>query len=419
MNTDIAVIGGGASGLAAAISAKKANINADVAIIERMDKVGRKLLATGSGRCNLGNETLCSERYHGSVNAMKIIGNTPASDEFLGELGVLCTSDSEGRLYPRSNSAATVLGALRLQACELGIRELCGFEVTEINGKIGNFKLSSENGAITAKRIIICAGGYASPQYGTDGKIMGLLRKNGYKISKICPADSPLMVAPESVKGLKGIRVKGRVTAVSEGKVLAEENGEIQFTENSLSGICVFNLSYLYSQYEGRLIINADLLPDMNDKEITAYLIKIRICRGGLASEQLLTGIFTKNLALYLVKRVLGRPLTDKISDISDEEIKRLAFAIKHLEFKVTGCAPWKNAQVTKGGVHADCINESLESKKERGVYFAGEILDVDGVCGGFNLQWAWSSGITAGKKCAESLIGGINDQSKQYKGSA
>lgn len=407
MNTDIAVIGGGASGLAAAISAKKVNMNSEVTIIERMDKVGRKLLATGSGRCNLGNETLCSKHYHGSINAMKIIGSTPDSAEFFGELGVLCTSDSEGRLYPRSNSAATVLGALRLKAYELGVKELCGFEVIKIDGKIGHFNLYSINGVIIAKRIIICTGGYASPQYGTDGKMVGLLRKIGYKISKICPADSPLMVTPESVKGLKGVRVKGRVTALSEGRILAEENGEIQFTENSLSGICVFNLSYLYSKYEGRLIINADLFPDMNNKEIIEYLIKIRSHRGKLAAEQLLTGIFTKNLAFYLIKRVLKRPLTDKISDISDEEIKSLAFAIKHLEFKVAGCAPWKNAQVTSGGIHADCINENLESKKERGVYFAGEILDVDGICGGFNLQWAWSSGIIAGKKCAESLIGG------------
>lgn len=407
MNTDIAVIGGGASGLAAAISAKKNNINAEVTIIERMDKVGRKLLATGSGRCNLGNKTLCSERYHGSINAMKIIGSTPDSAEFFGELGVLCISDSEGRLYPRSNSAATVLNALRLKAAELGVKEMCDFEVIKIDGKIGHFNLYSVNGVIIAKRIIICTGGYASPQYGTDGKMVGLLRKNGYKISKICPADSPLMVTPESVKGLKGIRVKGRVTALSEGRILAEENGEIQFTENSLSGICVFNLSYLYSKYKDRLIINADLLPDMNNKEIIKYLIKIRSSRRRFEAEQFLTGIFTKNLAFYLMKRVLKRQLTDKISDISDEEIKSLAFAIKHLEFTVAGCAPWKNAQVTSGGIHADCINENLESKKEKGVYFAGEILDVDGICGGFNLQWAWSSGIIAGKECAESLIGG------------
>lgn len=407
MNTDIAVIGGGASGLAAAISAKKNNINAEVTIIERMDKVGRKLLATGSGRCNLGNKTLCSERYHGSINAMKIIGSTPDSAEFFGELGVLCISDSEGRLYPRSNSAATVLNALRLKAAELGVKEMCDFEVIKIDGKIGHFNLYSVNGVIIAKRIIICTGGYASPQYGTDGKMVGLLRKNGYKISKICPADSPLMVTPESVKGLKGIRVKGRVTALSEGRILAVENGEIQFTENSLSGICVFNLSYLYSKYKDRLIINADLLPDMNNKEIIKYLIKIRSSRRRFEAEQFLTGIFTKNLAFYLMKRVLKRQLTDKISDISDEEIKSLAFAIKHLEFTVAGCAPWKNAQVTSGGIHADCINENLESKKEKGVYFAGEILDVDGICGGFNLQWAWSSGIIAGKECAESLIGG------------
>lgn len=407
MTTDIAVIGGGASGLAAAISAKAAAPGVKVTIVEKMDRVGRKLLATGNGRCNLGNSVLRSECYHGSVNAMKIIGMTSSSAEFLGELGVLCTTDSEGRLYPRSNSAATVLGALRLKASELGIEEICGFEVAEIRGKIGDFELCSESGIITAKRLIICTGGYAAPQYGTDGKMLGLLRKHGYKVAKISPAAAPLRVSPESVKGLKGVRVKGRITAVSDEKILAEEAGEIQFTENSLSGICVFNLAYLFSKYEGKLSILADLMPDMSKNEIISYLMQIRSDRGNLSAEELLTGMFTKNLAIYLVKRVLKRSLSDRIADISDDEMKRLACAIKRLEFKVTGCSSWQNAQVTNGGIHTDCINENLESKKEKGVYFAGEVLDVDGICGGFNLQWAWSSGIVAGKKCAESLIGG------------
>lgn len=410
MNADIVVIGGGASGLAAAISAKKTAPNAKVVIAERMDRVGKKLLATGNGRCNLGNRNITAESYHGSVDAMKIISMTCSAPEYFSELGVLCVSDSEGRLYPNSSSAATILNALRMKASELGIEEICGFEITEINGKSDRFELISENGQINAKRIIICTGGYAGPQYGTDGKMLGLLRKRGYKVAKITPADAPLRVAPESVKGLKGVRVKGKVTAVSEGRRLAEETGEIQFTENSLSGICVFNLSHFFSQYEGRLSLCTDLLPYMNKTEITEYLKNIRIIRGMLPIEELLTGMFTKNLAIYLVKRILNRPLTDLISKVSDNEIRSLAEAVKCLEFKVTGCSSWQNAQVTSGGIHADSIDGQLCSRTERGVYFAGEVLDTDGICGGFNLQWAWSSGITAGRNCAESLIGGRND---------
>lgn len=407
MNTDIAVIGGGASGLAAAISAKETAPESRVLICERMDRVGKKLLATGNGRCNLGNRNISSAMYHGSVDVMKIIGATCSAAEYFGRLGVICVSDSEGRMYPNSNSAATVLNALRLRCSELGIEEVCSSEITEIKGTSGKFELISENGRITAKRIIICTGGYAGPQYGTDGKMLGLLRKRGYRVAKITPADAPLRVAPDSVKGLKGVRVKGVVTAVSDGRKLASEKGEIQFTENSVSGICVFNLSHLFSKYEGKLSLFADLLPDMTEEEIIHYLKGIRKLRSSLQTEELLTGMFTKNLAIYLVKRILNRPLTDLISKISDNEIRSLAKAVKCLEFKVTGCSSWQNSQVTSGGIHADSIDEKLCSATEKGVYFAGEVLDADGICGGYNLQWAWSSGITAGRNCALSLNGG------------
>ena len=407
MNTDIAVIGGGASGLAAAISAKETAREAKVIICERMDRVGKKLLATGNGRCNLGNANITAEKYHGSVDVMKIIGTTCPADDYFRSLGVICVSDSEGRMYPNSSSAATVLNTLRLRCSELGIEEVCGCEITEINGTNGKFELISEKSCITAKRIIICTGGYAGPQYGTDGKMLGLLRKRGYKVAKITPADAPLRVSPECVRGLKGVRVKGVVTAVSDGRKLAKEKGEIQFTENSISGICVFNLSHHFSKYEGRLSLFADLIPDMTEDEIFHYLKGIRKLRLSLPTEELLTGMFNKNLAVYLVKRVLNRPLTDEISTVSDSEIKNIARNVKWLEFNVTGCSSWQNAQVTSGGIHADCINGKLCSIKEKGIYFAGEVLDADGICGGFNLQWAWSSGITAGKNCALSLMGG------------
>ena len=407
MNADIAVIGGGASGLAAAISAKQTAPHARVIILERMDRVGKKLLATGNGRCNLGNVNISAEKYHGSVDVMKIIRTTDCASNYFGKLGVICVSDNEGRMYPNSSSAATVLNALRLRCSELGIEEVCSSEITEIMGTNGKFELISERSRITAKRIIICTGGYAGPQYGTDGKMLGLLRKRGYKVAKISPADAPLRVATEAVKGLKGVRVKGIVTAVSDGRKLAKEKGEIQFTENSVSGICVFNMSHFFSEYEGRLSLCADLMPDMTEEEIIHYLKTIRKLRAELHIEELLTGMFTKNLAVYLVKRVLNRPLTDVISTVSDSGIKNIARNIKWLEFRVTGCSSWQNAQVTSGGIHADCIDGKLCSVKEKGIYFAGEVLDADGICGGFNLQWAWSSGITAGKNCALSLMGG------------
>ena len=404
--TDIAVIGGGASGLAAAIGAKTANPSAEVLIVEKLAKTGRKILVTGSGRGNLGNGEPAPRFYHGSVrNAAEIIAAGSGSAEFFASLGVLTCADSQGRLYPVSNSGASVLGALRLKNAELGTEELCGFGVTDFRREKNGYTLISESGEVSCRRMIIAAGGYAAPSLGTDGGMLRLLKNHGYKSAKICPGIAPLRVAPESVKGLKGVRVKGKISAVTEGRILREEYGEIQFTENSLSGICVFNLAGLFSQYEGRLSLVADLLPDMTHHEVEDYLFSVRRLRKGSTADELLTGAFVRNLAVYLVKTTLDRQMTDKIPDITDREIKRLAQRIKGLEFRVTGCSSWQNAQVTFGGIHGSCVDENLRSVRDSGIYFAGEILDIAGDCGGFNLEWAWASGLWAGKKCAESLM--------------
>lgn len=401
---DVAIIGGGASGLAAALGLLE-SYNLDIVIAERLDRVGRKILATGNGRCNLSNRNITKKCYHGSVkNVMNIIRNTPAAEELFNDLGVLCVSDEQGRIYPVSNSAASVLSALRIRVSQLGGREICGFEVKRIGGSFGSYTLYSQDAVISCKAVIIAAGGYAAPSFGTDGGMTRILKDMGCRTAKICPAIAPLRVRPESVKGLKGVRAKGKIAAVSGGKILREELGEIQFTENSLSGICVFNLAYLFSEYEGRLTLRADLMPDMNTAKLEEYLCMVQYQRYECTLEELLTGIFVKNLAVYIMKNAVGRPMNEAISTLSYPEIRSIAKKIKSLEFEVTGCSPWQNAQVTSGGIHGDCVTDSLELKSHRGVYLCGEILDVDGDCGGYNLEWAWSSGMWAGRNCAQLL---------------
>ncbi len=406
MKTDIAVIGGGAAGISAAISAKQCFPELSITIVERLDRIGKKILATGSGRCNLSNENLTADAYHGSLNAMQIIKKTSSAKDFFKGIGLLCVTDEQGRMYPYSESAASVLNALRLRCNELGINIVCGFEMTDISHIKNGYMIQGSSDKIECSRIIIAAGGYASPNFGTDGKIIAMLRKSGYKTAKICPAVAPLRVSAENVKGLKGIRVKGSVSAVSGNRILRTESGEIQFTENSVSGICVFNLAYLMAEYEGKLTIRADLAPNMSVNQLTDYLYSVRSIRKSFAAEELLTGMFTRNLAVYLVKKTLCRPLTGKIADVNNREIKHLAQIIKALDFPVTGVSSWQKAQATAGGIHKSCVDDSLCSVSDRGVYFAGEILDVNGDCGGYNLQWAWSSGLWAGKRCAESMKG-------------
>lgn len=408
---DIAIIGGGASGFAAAVSAKETAPDKSVIILEKMFRSAKKLAATGNGKCNLSNENITARNYHGSVNAMEIINKTPdAVNYFRDTYDVLCISGSEGRtggLYPRSNSANTVISAMRLKMQALGIEERCDFEVTEIRRIKGCYKLVSKNGEVDCRRMVIACGGYAGPAFGTDGGMMRLLKGKGYKTAKICPAVAPLRVAPESVKGLKGVRIRGEISAYSNGRLLRTESGEIQFNENNLSGICVFNLAYLFQEYEGKMTLAANFFPLISEIELYDYLREnVRRNRAEQPAEELLTGVFVRNLAVFLTKHSIDRPLTDKIKTLKDVELRKIVNSIKHYEFEVTGCSPWQNAQVTMGGITADCVDESLCSTLEKGVYLCGEILDTAGDCGGYNLQWAWSSGIWAGRNCALSLKG-------------
>ncbi|WP_297959599.1 aminoacetone oxidase family FAD-binding enzyme [uncultured Ruminococcus sp.] len=409
--TDIAVIGGGASGFAAAIEAKTILPKAKVVILEKLDRVGRKILATGNGRCNLSNINLSADHYHGSVkNIMRIISATPSAKEFFGSIGVICSADAKGRIYPRSNSAATVLSALRLRAEELGIIERCGFEANFIESTPEYFRISSASGEkYPCRRVIVAAGGYAAPQFGTDGSVIRLLRSKGCHTTKICPAVAPLRVRPELLRGLKGVRAKGRVMAYTGGRLLKEEVGEIQFTDTALSGICVFNMAHLVSQYDGRLTLRLDLAADMDQEQLDGYLRVIQYQRARQTAEELLTGIFPRSLAVYLTKKALGKPLTVLISELRDTELKQVSQFIKKLDFEVLGSAPWKDAQVTSGGISGECVDERLQLRSEKGIFLCGEILDVDGDCGGYNLQWAWSSGILAGRSCADSLRGGLS----------
>lgn len=411
VNTDIAVIGGGASGFAAAITAKETCPSAKVTILERLPRTGKKILAAGNGKCNISNTSITDKNYHGSLDAMAVISAQPDVRAFFTDkLGVLCVTGSEGRtggIYPRSNSSTTILNALRSYSAELGIEEVCDCQITGISPAGNGYKLEYSGGSVSCRKVIIAAGGYAGPSFGTDGSMLRLLKNMGYKSAKVCPAVAPLKVDPEQLRGLKGVRVKGTVSAVSDGKILRTEKGELQFNDNNISGICVFNLAYLFQKYEGRLGLQADLAPDMNENELTGYLYSLRQTRGDRTAEELLTGMFVRSLAVYIVRKTVSIPLTESIKKLSGRDISAVASVIKRLELKVTGCAGWQSAQVTCGGIHRDCVTDRLESRLHKGIFFCGEILDVAGDCGGYNLQWAWSSGMLAGRSCGESLKGG------------
>lgn len=414
MRVDIAIIGGGASGICSAISAKTTDRSLKVVILEKLARTGKKILASGNGRCNLGNKNISKEYFHGSIkNALEIIDKTTDTEDFFNSLGLLCICDNEGRMYPYSNHSASVLNVLRVKLANLGIDEICEFDVQSVEKMNKGFIIKSEEMTVYAKSVIVASGGYSASQFGTDGKVTEIMRDMGHKITSVAPSLSPLGYKnPKEYKLLAGIRASGKVTAYCNGKKLDSETGEIQFTEKSLSGICIFNLSYLTSIHRKNLTIKLDFMPEKTFQEVLDILFEFKKIYKNSTLEEYLTGIFRKNLGLYIIKKATDRTGSERVSDLTSNEIKSIASQIKTTDIEVLPPDSWKNSQVTSGGIDGNCIDENLQSKVCKGLYFAGEILDVDGKCGGYNLTWAWSSGLWAGKKCAENLRC-RNDKSK------
>ena len=391
---DIAIIGGGASGLAAAIAA--ARFGAAVAILEKLPRVGKKILATGNGRCNLGNLSRDLDTYGGSVEIAPVFAQFPGEADFFRSLGVWVRPDEVGRLYPASYQAASVLDALRLECTRLGVVEICDFAVREIKQSAGRFILiSSADQSVTAQRVILAAGGAAGAQFGTSGDGARLARDLGHQVTDCYPALAPIPVEAQGVRGLKGIRVQAEVTALRDGQIVGREAGQVQFADGALTGICVFNLAHLRPD-----ILILDLLPWCED--VQGLLAEIINHRAEAALEDLLTGLFPKRIGQVLIKVCTDQPLTAPVSVLKKGEITALGELMKDWRFPACPADNWDTAQVTAGGVTE--VLPTLESSTIPGLFFAGEVLDVHGDCGGFNLRWAWASGSVAGEHAARGL---------------
>ena len=373
-NLDTAIIGAGASGLAAAISAAAAG-GSGVVLFERLPRAGKKILATGNGRCNAGNIHALQHVYHNRVFALPALKQFEIW-AFFRSLGLLLREDAEGRLYPRSNTAASVLDALRFGALRAGAEIRCDTAVHEIKSTREGFLL---NGSIAARRVIVAAGGCAAPAQGSDGSGFVLLKQLGHSIVKPQPAlvalrsDSPLL------KMLKGLRCHAVISIEQNGETCRSAEGEILFTEDGISGIAAMEISrWAVPGAEAVL----DLLPEMTLGQVHALLNEL----AQTCPEQSLMGILPKRIG-------------EAVQRQSERQGVHLAACLKRFVFPVTGTRGFANAQVTAGGADVAQFNpETMESRLHKGLYACGEVLDVDGGCGGFNLQWAWASGQLAGK---------------------
>ena len=383
---DVAIVGGGASGIMAAIFAARSG--ASVVILEKNARIGKKILSTGNGRCNFTNMNITEEDYNSEFVKPAIERfSSNAVVDFFCELGLLSRVEAEGRVYPMSGQATAVLDVLRMELERLGVKVYTEFSVDEINKTGNSFTVLGSGKTVNAKKVIVSTGGMAAPKSGSDGDGYKLLKKLGHQTGPIVPS----LVQLKTAKSVGGVRAYGKVS-LADGRF---EQGEIQFNNYGISGIPVFCLAK-YVKPGDRVFL--DLLPDYTLNEVIEILRKRPI----QAMETYLIGILNKALGQLLLKECGISPLSRKSDTLHFEEIEKIARMIKSWKFDVTGIMPWENAQVTSGGIKLDEVNkETMESKLVKGLYITGELLDIDGPCGGYNLQWAWSSGALAGGEAA------------------
>lgn len=402
MKHTIIIIGGGASGLTAAIAA--ARQGAAVTVLEHMDRVGKKILSTGNGRCNITN-LMMNETCYRCGQAwfpMKVIEQFPVADtlEFFKGLGVL-TKSRNGYIYPNSDQAASVLDALRFECERLGIQMITGCQVKSAKKlKSGIFSVQTDQGEFRASALILAAGSKAAPVTGSDGSGYELAKAFGHTVIKPLPALVQLRCEGKHFKQLAGIRADVHLRVVSEGRMLAEEDGELQLTDYGISGIPTFQISrYVSTALAAKkpVTVFVDFLPSMEMEEMRTFMrervkqLSYRRC------EDFMTGVLNKKLSGVLLK-LSGISLETPVSRVKWENWERLIVQMKQFEAKVTATNDYAQAQICCGGADTRQICEkTMESKLVSGLYLIGELVDVDGICGGYNLQWAWSSGMIAG----------------------
>lgn len=409
-SVEVLVAGGGASGMMAAITAKRQGAN--VMIVEKKPKPGKKLLATGNGKCNFTNLIQEQGKYYSDNKEFpwKVIQRFGAKDsiEWFQKIGVL-EREREGYVYPASNQASSVVNSLIREMKRLKIEvhtEEIVREIRPVSPK-GGFQVVTDKSVYLAKKVIIATGGMASPVHGSSGDGYELARSLGHQVISPVPALTSLRLQGKYMKTWAGCRVQGKVTLYHEkGEEICREQGEIQLVAYGISGIPVFQISRFAAkeiQDGKRVTLVLDAMPQDSEESLIEFIEERKQYDARQSVGDVLEGILPDKFARAVVQRC-HMDMAKEIGTLSLTEIHALVSMVKHMECKVEGVSDFDKAQVTAGGVSTKEVNPlTMESVLEKGIYFTGEVLDVDGVCGGYNLQWAWASGYAAGTDCHES----------------
>ena len=395
---NVCVIGGGAAGMLAALTA--AENGHRVLLLERQNRVGRKLLATGNGRCNLSNYHVSPAHYHGGAGFCDFalsqfdVGETL---QYFASLGLLTVSEASGRIYPMSNMAGSVLDVLRyaLERPEIDLQT--GQTVTAVRKMPEGFSVKTETDTFSARRLILAAGGAAGSKVGGGMDGYRLAKSLGHHRTALYPSLVQLKTDPTYPRALKGVKAQCGISICRGSQVLARNSGEVLFTEYGVSGPAIFDLSRSVSAGGSDLTCLLNFFPDWEEAEVLHWLSQRQAAMAAHEASTLLTGSCHTRLGQMICK---SAGLTNqRAAGLTRDDLRRIARQATHFALPITGTCGFDQAQVTAGGLDTSEFDpRTLQSRLVPGLYACGELLDIDGDCGGYNLQWAWSSGRLAGK---------------------
>ncbi|MBQ0083337.1 MAG: aminoacetone oxidase family FAD-binding enzyme [Clostridiales bacterium] len=394
---DVAIVGAGAGGLVSAVKLKSEHPELSVVLLEKLDRVGKKLITTGNGRCNITNKFASIRNYHTeNTDFVKNVFDRYFVDDaisFFSSIGTEIIFEEDGRGYPASLQASSVVDCLRFACEENGVKIITDFAVDDIIfGE--NITVQSKTDKITAKSVILSAGLYSGGEKsGSDGSIFKILKNKGFKTVKTTPSIVQLKTENTLTRQLKGIKVNAKATIVSNNQKRSEF-GEVLFTEYGLSGPPILQISRI-AALPGEKTVYLDLFPDYSKENLCELLQNRRKNLIKRKNENFLVGLVNKRVGQVVLK-TSNIDWQSFVGELTDFDISKITDALKNLSFKVSGDTGFVNSQVTAGGISLDEIDLNMQSKKHKGLFLCGELLDVDGDCGGYNLQWAWSSSFAA-----------------------
>ena len=404
---DLLIIGGGAAGLISAITAKRENESLSVAIIEALDRVGKKLITTGNGRCNISNTDDSLSRFHGENNSFALPALESFGKDYLksffSSIGIEFTEENR-KLYPSSLQASSVVDCLRFECERLGVEIYLSSKVKSIK-KGKDFTVSGEGFEFHSRALIVATGLFSGgDKLGCDGSAFRIMKNLGHKGVGCSPAIVQVKTETDFVKQLKGIKVDAKASLYNKNTLIREDFGEILFCDYGLSGPAIMQISRDAFRIDGEYYICLDLFSEKTKPELLENLKQRAKTLGHRSLEDFFTGFLNKRLGQVILK-YCGFKLSQMTCELTDNDLEKITSTLKCFKFKILGHTGFVNSQVTAGGLSTlDFHSKTMMSKVISGLFAAGEILDIDGDCGGFNLKWAWCSGILAAKQAVEYL---------------